>query len=193
MSSDPADVDRRVTFDFGTLTNGGQTDAILTVTYRAIVLDIATNVDGASLNNSAVWSSSAGSIGPAQTTVSILEPDLTIAKTANVNFIANGSTATFTLVITHTPASNTDAFDVVVTDVLPATVWIMLQIRLIAMMENRIPMLGPVYMIQRPARSGRTGAHSHVCQPVSRGIITIWCCRECIHSSKRECDQCRQC
>ena len=120
MSADPADVDRRVTFDFGTLTNDGQTDAVLTITYRAIVLDIAANVDGVSLNNSAVWSSSAGNMGPAQTTVNILEPDLTIAKTANVNFIANGSAATFTLVISHTPTSNTDAFDVVVSDVLPA-------------------------------------------------------------------------
>ncbi len=72
-----------------------------------------------SLNNSAAWSSSAGNMGPAQTTVSILEPDLTIEKTANVTFIANGSTATFTLAISHTPESHTDAFDVVVTDVLP--------------------------------------------------------------------------
>ncbi len=116
----PADIDRRVTYDFGTLTNAGPTDATLTVTYRAMVLDIAANVDGVALNNSAAWSSSSGSIGPVQTTVNIIEPDLTIAKTADVNFIANGSPATFTLIINHTPASNTDAFDIVVSDVLPA-------------------------------------------------------------------------
>ncbi len=115
-----ADVDRRVTFGFGTLANGGQTDATLTVSYRAIVLDIAANVNGTGLNNSAVWNSSAGTIGPAQTTVNILEPAVTIEKTSNVNFAANGSTATFTLVISHTAASATDAFDVVVSDVLPA-------------------------------------------------------------------------
>jgi len=115
-----ADVDRRITFGLGTLTNGGQTNATLTVTYRAIVLDIATNKDGTSLKNSAVWSSSAGSMGPAQATVKILEPELTIAKTANVKFIANGSPATFTIVVAHIPTSNTDAFDVVVSDVLPA-------------------------------------------------------------------------
>ena len=114
MSADPADVDRRVTFDFGTLTNESQADAVLSVTYDAIVLDIPANVDGVSLNNSAAWSSSAGNMGPAQTTVNILEPHLTIEKTANVTFIANGSPATFTLVISHTPASHTDAFDVVV-------------------------------------------------------------------------------
>ena len=72
------------------------------------------------MNNSAVWNSSAGTIGPAQTTVNILEPALTIEKTSNVNFAANGSTATFTLVVSHTAASATDAFDVVVSDVLPA-------------------------------------------------------------------------
>lgn len=117
----PADVDRRATYDLGTLTNSGQTFATLTVTYRAIVLDIAANIDGETLNNSAIWSSSVGSMGPAQTTVNIIEPDLTIAKTANVNFIAKGSSATFTLVIANTSSSNADAFDVVVTDVLPAS------------------------------------------------------------------------
>ncbi len=128
IPSTTADVDRRVTYGFGTLTNGGVTDVTLAVTYRAMVLDIAANVGvgpiptRTALNNSAAWSSSAGSIGPVQTIVNIVEPDMTIAKTANVNFIANGSPATFTLVVTHTAASNTDAFDVVVTDVLPAGV-----------------------------------------------------------------------
>jgi LPXTG-site transpeptidase (sortase) family protein len=58
-------------------------------------------------------------MGPAQTTVKVLEPELKIEKTANVTFIAEGSTATFTLTISHTPASHADAFDVVVSDVLP--------------------------------------------------------------------------
>ena len=115
----PADIDRQVTYNFETLENTSQANVTLTVTYRAIVLDIVANVDGESLNNSAVWNSSLGSMGPAQTIVSIVEPDLQIDKTANVNFIANGSTATMTLTISNTPASNSDSFDVVVTDVLP--------------------------------------------------------------------------
>ena len=114
-----ADIDRRVTFDFGTLTNTSQVNAPVTITYRAIVLDIVTNVDGSDLANSAVWNSSAGSMGPSQTTVNIVEPDLKIEKTANVNFIANGSAATITLAVSHTSASHTDSFDVVVTDALP--------------------------------------------------------------------------
>ncbi|MBC7878333.1 MAG: sortase [Anaerolineales bacterium] len=122
LPASSADIDRRVTYNFGTLTNAGPADATVTVTYRAMVLDIPANVDGVSLNNSATWTSSAGNIPPVQTTVSIIEPDMTIAKSANVNFIANGSTATFTLIVNHTAVSNTDAFDVVVTDVLPTTV-----------------------------------------------------------------------
>jgi len=121
LSANPADVDRQVTFDLGTLANGGQTPAALTVTYRATVLDIAANTNGTSLSNSAVWSSSAGSIGPSQTTVRIIEPNLAIAKTANVSFIANGSTATISLVISNTQSSNVDAFDVVALDELPAS------------------------------------------------------------------------
>ena len=113
------DVDRRVTYNFGTLTNAGLTDATITITYRAIVLDVAVNIDGNVLNNSVTWSWTGGSIGPAQTTVTVVEPDLTISKTANVNFVANGSEVTFTLTISHTQASNSDAYDVVVTDVLP--------------------------------------------------------------------------
>ncbi len=115
----PADVDRRVTYNMGTLTNNGQSSAVLTVTYRAIVLDITANANGGNLNNSAVWNFSGGSIGPAQVTVGIIEPNLSIAKTSNVNFIANGSAATISLVISNTAAGNSDAFDVVVTDPLP--------------------------------------------------------------------------
>ncbi len=115
----PADIDRRATYDFGTLTNNSQAPVNLVVTYRAAVLDIAANVDGVNLNNSAAWSSAIGNLGPAQTTVGIVEPNLAIDKSANVSFIANGSGATFTLVVTNTAVSHADSFDVVVTDVLP--------------------------------------------------------------------------
>jgi len=119
LSTDPADIDRRVTFDFGTLTNSGETATVLTVTYRAAVLDIIANIIGADLNNSATWSSSGGPLDPAQTAIKIVEPDLKIEKTANINFISNGTTAIITLAISHTSASTIDAFDVVVSDVLP--------------------------------------------------------------------------
>lgn len=121
ISTDPEDIDRRVTFDFGTITNATQSDVAIIVTYRVMVLNLPANLDGVILNNSVVWTSSAGTIGPVQTTVKIVEPDLKIEKTADVNFIANGSGVTFTLVISHTSKSHTDAFDVVVSDPLPAS------------------------------------------------------------------------
>src|SRR5690606_10415770 len=52
----PVDVGRRVTFNFGTLTNPGAPQA-LTIDYRAVVLDSAANVSGTDLDNSVVWSS----------------------------------------------------------------------------------------------------------------------------------------
>ena len=115
----PMDVDRQVTFNFGTLVNNSQSDAVLTITYNVIVLDIGTNVDGMTRINAANWSWSDGSIGPAQAGVTIVEPELRIQKTSNVNVISDGAEVTFTLAISHTAASATDAYDVVVTDILP--------------------------------------------------------------------------
>ncbi len=118
-SANPADVDRRATFDFGTLTNSGAAAATLTVTYRAVVIDSAGNLDGVSLNNSAAFSWTGGNLGPASTAVQIVEPKLSIAKTSDNSFVAVGSDLAFTLTLQHTSASKTDAFDVTVSDALP--------------------------------------------------------------------------
>ena len=115
----PEDVDRRVTYNFGTLTNSGSADVTVTVNYRAIVLDIGANLDGVTRNNSAVWMWATGSAGPVRTTIEILEPKLIVDKTADNSFIANGTEATITLTVSHTSASHLDAHDVVLTDPLP--------------------------------------------------------------------------
>ncbi len=112
------DVGRRVTFDFGTLTNAGASQT-LTIDYRAVVLDSAGNISGVDLDNSAVWSTDSGSIGPRRTTVTILEPDVSIVKTSSTSVVSVGSIITLTLTIEHTPVSETDAYDLVVTDALP--------------------------------------------------------------------------
>lgn len=114
----PTDVNRRVTFNFGTLTNTGAPQS-LTIDYRAVVLDSAANVSGVDLDNSAVWSSSAGTLPPVSTTVTIVEPDVSILKTSSASTVSVGSVITLTLTINHTAASQTDAYDLVVTDVLP--------------------------------------------------------------------------
>jgi LPXTG-site transpeptidase (sortase) family protein len=114
-------VGRRVTYGFETLTNSTGTDQALTVVYRAIVLNGAGNVGDpqTNLHNSVVFSFDNSSIGPASTTVGVVEPDLTIDKTADVLFISADSEITLDLTITHTPSSQTNAYDVVVEDVLP--------------------------------------------------------------------------
>ncbi len=112
------DVGRRVTFNFGTLTNPGAPQT-LTIDYRAVVLDSAANVSGVTLDNSAVWSSSAGTTPPSSTTVTIVEPDVSILKTSSTSVVSVGSVITLTLTIDHTAASETNAYDLVVTDILP--------------------------------------------------------------------------
>jgi LPXTG-site transpeptidase (sortase) family protein len=115
----PEEIDRIVTFDFGTLTNNGAQDVPLTLDYRAIVLDIGSNMDGVSRNNSALFTWATGNAGPARTTVTIREPKLVVDKTADNTFIANGTEATITLTISHTATSNLDAFDLLLEDPLP--------------------------------------------------------------------------
>lgn len=118
-SLEPVDVDRRVTFDFGTLTNASGSDKALTLTYRAVVLNSAENVDGVNLANSAAFSSDVGALDPAAATVQIVEPHLSIDKSADILFVAEGSEVTFTLKVRHTATSQANAYEVVVEDTLP--------------------------------------------------------------------------
>jgi LPXTG-site transpeptidase (sortase) family protein len=119
------DVGRRVTFNFNTLTNTGAPQT-LTIDYRAVVLDSAANVSGVDLDNSAVWSSDSGSVGPRTTTVTIVEPDVSIQKTSSTSTVSIGSVITLTLTINHTAASETDAYDLVISDPLPVDLDIVL-------------------------------------------------------------------
>jgi LPXTG-site transpeptidase (sortase) family protein len=52
--------------------------------------------------------------------VLIVEPDLSISKTANTSLVSVGSEVIITLTIQHTGNSETNAYDTVVIDVLPA-------------------------------------------------------------------------
>lgn len=119
----PEDIDRQVVFALGDITNNGQVDATLTVIYRAIVLDLPANRGAATqttLDNSALFTWTGGSLGPAQRTITLVEPDLQIVKSSNTNFVAAGTPVDFTLTMTHTANSRADAFDVLVTDPIPA-------------------------------------------------------------------------
>ena len=118
LVSNPANPGRQVIFNLGNIAALNEVPQIV-IQYRAVVLDVIENQRDIKLKNNAVWAWTGGSFTTSAPDVTIVEPNLTIAKTANVNFIANGSAATFTLEISHTPSSNADAFDVVISDVLP--------------------------------------------------------------------------
>lgn len=113
----------RVSFNFGTITNTDTNSAVaetITLTYRAVVLNAAANVRGQLRNNSAAWTAGGSTVTANAPDVVIVEPTLAVAKTASpVNGDANDA-ITFTIVVSHAGASNTSAFDAVLTDVIPA-------------------------------------------------------------------------
>ncbi len=130
-SSTEADQGRQVTYDFGNLINSTTNDIALTLTYRVVVLNSIDNQQDAtpsvSLNNSAVFTGDTLTpISDSAEPVSIVEPDLAIQKTASPTFVRVGDTVTYTITIRHTSASQTDAFDTLLQDEVPAELGIIL-------------------------------------------------------------------
>ncbi|MBK7452759.1 MAG: sortase [Anaerolineales bacterium] len=116
--SNPANPGRQIQFNIGNIT-APATDSQLVIQYRAIVLDVIENQENDELNNSATIAWTSGSLTASAPDVLIVEPDLTIEKSAVQTVVTTNSFVEFKLVISHTPNSSGDAFDVVVTDVLP--------------------------------------------------------------------------
>jgi LPXTG-site transpeptidase (sortase) family protein len=118
-STDPTDAGRRIVFDLGTVTNSDSADATLTLRYDVVTLDAAINVRGGQLGNRVLWSWDGGSLARAAERVTLIEPTLNLHKTASPTVLPPGDTVTFTLNIGHSSASDADAFDLVMTDILP--------------------------------------------------------------------------
>ena len=110
---------RRVQFNLGNVTSTA-TDT-LTITYEAVVLDIAANTNGVGgLNNAVTWSWDVNSsISDEATPVEIDEPQLNITKSANPSTAVYGTPITFTMEVSHALASTATAYDVLLTDGLP--------------------------------------------------------------------------
>jgi LPXTG-site transpeptidase (sortase) family protein len=85
-----------------------------------IVLDILANQDGDELTNNATWTWTGGTRTTSAPLVQIIEPELTIDKNGTPIPAAIGDIITFTLDIAHSSQSSADAFDVVVSDQIPA-------------------------------------------------------------------------
>ncbi|NPA92993.1 MAG: sortase, partial [Chloroflexi bacterium] len=114
------DQGRRVQWNFGTVTNTTNDNITLTVRYQVVVLDSEGNKSGVSLNNNATWSWEGGEITVNAPPVTIVEPDLSIDKSASPTTVLPGEAITFTLTIQHTDNSETNAYDAIVTDKLPS-------------------------------------------------------------------------
>jgi LPXTG-site transpeptidase (sortase) family protein len=112
----------KVTFKFETLTNSSGSVQTITILYRVIVLDISANkyTLSTSLLNNAAWTWTGGSLAAAASPVKVVEPDMSIDKKADTVLAPYGTAITFTFDIAHTVNSSADAFDVVVTDKIPA-------------------------------------------------------------------------
>ncbi|MBK8034654.1 MAG: isopeptide-forming domain-containing fimbrial protein [Chloroflexi bacterium] len=87
----------------------------------ARVSNIAANVTGDLLTNRARLTYDGGNTLDASADADVVEPNLNIDKTASPSTNLNaGDVITYTLVITHTAASRADAFDLRISDTIPA-------------------------------------------------------------------------
>ncbi|MCC7123843.1 MAG: DUF11 domain-containing protein, partial [Acidobacteria bacterium] len=113
----------RVLFNFGTITNTDVNNAApetLTLTYRAVVLNTATNVRGTGRNNSVTWTAVTPPVNASAPNVIIIEPGLQAVKTVTPTRADAGDTVTYTIVVSHAAASNAPAFESALSDTLPA-------------------------------------------------------------------------
>lgn len=112
-----------IAFDFGTIANTHPTNAeTIVIRYRAVVLDVTTNVRSVTLDNSARMEWSLGSVTRTAGPVTILEPDLNLEKTVSPPFAIPGQGVLYRVRVFHTGVSQLDAYDAIIRDVLPAGV-----------------------------------------------------------------------
>jgi uncharacterized repeat protein (TIGR01451 family)/fimbrial isopeptide formation D2 family protein len=113
MEPDEANA-RVLTYNFGDITNSdtnNSTAETITIQYTAVVLNSASINRGWVRSNYAGLWWDGGSQGANVTSVTVVEPTLQVNKTAAPTIGDAGDTITYTAVISHTGASNADAFE----------------------------------------------------------------------------------
>ena len=114
---DPTTGGVSITWDFGDCEVNPGDSNVLTATYTAQVLNVASNVDSTGLTNSAGYSSDSDTDTFDPITVNVVEPDLAITKTFTpATDVDAGDTVTITLEVENN--GNAPAYNVVVTDLL---------------------------------------------------------------------------
>ena len=114
---------RTVTFNLGDVTNASSTDTLqgITLQYEAVVLNVSGNKAGTQLRNNAklTWTGHTELPATRSGPVTVIEPKLTVQKTASPTTAQANDTATFTIVVS---GSQTTSHNVSLTDFLPAGV-----------------------------------------------------------------------
>ena len=119
----PVNDARRFSLDFGSVVNSNADPGTLetiTVDYTAVALNSPGNDRGKTLSNNAELGYSVGVRNLAENSVTLVEPALQVTKSAIPTIADQGDTVRFLVTVSHSPVSNADAFDLAITDVLPA-------------------------------------------------------------------------
>ncbi|PKO13986.1 MAG: hypothetical protein CVU39_16535 [Chloroflexi bacterium HGW-Chloroflexi-10] len=119
-SLDPLNFGRQMVINFGDITNNTPDDIVLTVEYDVVVLNSSNNLSGEQRTNQAEWTWTGGSLELTATDITLVEPELAITKTVTPTEAFSGTTVTYTITIEHTEESETDAFNTLITDLIPA-------------------------------------------------------------------------
>ncbi|MTW23151.1 isopeptide-forming domain-containing fimbrial protein, partial [Allochromatium palmeri] len=135
-AGDPSQNDQTLTFDLGDVlnpANGQHDDDVMTIDITVIVENVENNVADTVLGNHAALSytgpqgtetldydadDAADNVQPLELT--LVEPRLELTKRVSRAQVPPGKRATFTILIDHTAESGADAYDLVITDTLPA-------------------------------------------------------------------------
>ncbi|MBW7915893.1 MAG: DUF11 domain-containing protein [Trueperaceae bacterium] len=115
---------QQVTFDLGDVTNANLDDSptCVVIEFNATVTDVAAAVAGAGLTNTFSASANGVNSPSATSTVTVVEPVLTVAKSVDAadGALDAGDLVTYTIGLSHAAASTADAFDLTVEDTLPS-------------------------------------------------------------------------
>jgi len=96
-------------------------DNTVVITYTAVVLNVEGNQDGVDLENTATADADDLDAASDDATVEVVEPDVEVIKEVSpTGGLDAGDTVTYTITIQHTADSTADAYDIALSDLLPA-------------------------------------------------------------------------
>ena len=112
-----------LTFTLGDIVNTNPDRQLhgFTLRYQTVVLNVSSNISNKTLTNSAklTWTDHTELPAAKSSPVTVIEPKLKIDKTVDKTTAQAGDTVTFTILVSHTGQSQTDAYNVDLSDVIP--------------------------------------------------------------------------